>query len=162
VTWQDLGNLGEFVSAVAVVISLIYLAFQIRQNTSQIDQNTKAVRAAAIDSSVSHVMDARKAIFESEALTHLYHVGGNDPLSLSEEELIRYRLLIHNAIWSLWNTFSQSRNAELPIETWDAQIPMLRRIFSTAGGLWFWSNFGHEFEQSFQDEVKIILESAEP
>ena len=39
-TWQDMGNHGEFVSVVAVVISLIYLAFQIRQNTSQIDQNT--------------------------------------------------------------------------------------------------------------------------
>ncbi len=74
-------------------------------------------------------MDTRQAIFESETLTHLYHVGGADPSSLSEEELVRYRLLIHNAIWPLWHFFSQSRNAELPAETWDAQIPMLRRIF---------------------------------
>ena len=28
---EDLGNIGEFVAAVAVVISLVYLAIQIRQ-----------------------------------------------------------------------------------------------------------------------------------
>ncbi len=30
-TLQDLGNLGEFIGAIAVVISLVYLAAQIRQ-----------------------------------------------------------------------------------------------------------------------------------
>jgi hypothetical protein len=29
---EDLGNIGEFVAAVGVIISLIYLAIQIRQN----------------------------------------------------------------------------------------------------------------------------------
>ena len=33
VTLQDLGNIGEFIGAIAVVISLVYLAAQIRQNT---------------------------------------------------------------------------------------------------------------------------------
>ena len=47
-TWQDLGNIGEFVSGIAVVFSLVYVAYQIRQNTSQIDQNTRAVRATAV------------------------------------------------------------------------------------------------------------------
>ena len=32
-TLQDLGNLGEFVSAIAVVVTLVYLALQIRHNT---------------------------------------------------------------------------------------------------------------------------------
>ena len=33
---EDLGNLGEFVSAIAVVVSLLYVATQIRQNTSAV------------------------------------------------------------------------------------------------------------------------------
>ena len=32
-TLEDLGNLGEFVGAIGVVVSLVYLALQIRQNT---------------------------------------------------------------------------------------------------------------------------------
>jgi hypothetical protein len=157
-SWQDLGSLGELVSA--VVISLVYLVFQIRQNTGQINQNTKAVRAAAIDSSVGHIMNVRQAIFESEAVAHIFHAGGSDPSSLSEEELVRYRLMTHNVIWSIWNIFSQSRYAELPTEIWTSQIPLLARLLSSAGGEWFWTNYGHELEQPFQDEVRRFLEGA--
>jgi hypothetical protein len=32
-TFQELGSLGEFVAAIATLITLVYLAFQIRQNT---------------------------------------------------------------------------------------------------------------------------------
>ena len=41
---DDLGNLGELIGAVAVVISLAYLAVQIRQNT-------RSLRAAAFKTS---------------------------------------------------------------------------------------------------------------
>ena len=33
---EDLGNLGDFVGGVAVVITLIYLAIQIRHNTGAV------------------------------------------------------------------------------------------------------------------------------
>ena len=57
-TLDDLGNVGEFIAALGVVISLLYLAFQIRQNTSQINQNTKAAQATAFDSSITNAMAA--------------------------------------------------------------------------------------------------------
>ena len=47
---QDLGNIGEFIGAVGVVASLIYLALQIRQNT-------KAVRRTAHISAVDAFND---------------------------------------------------------------------------------------------------------
>ena len=40
---EDLGNIGEFVAAVAVVVSLIYLAVQIRDNT-------RSLQAASLQS----------------------------------------------------------------------------------------------------------------
>lgn len=36
-TLQDLGGLGEFIGVVAVVVSLIYLAVQVRQNTGALN-----------------------------------------------------------------------------------------------------------------------------
>jgi hypothetical protein len=42
---QLLGNYGEFVGAIAVVLTLIYLALQIRQNTRAMEDNRKAVVA---------------------------------------------------------------------------------------------------------------------
>ena len=60
--WQDLGSICEVISAIAVVIFLIYLAFRIRQNTSRIDQNTGAARAAAFDSTTTQTMHVRNLI----------------------------------------------------------------------------------------------------
>ena len=45
-TLADLGNLGEFVGALGVVAALVYLAFQIRQNTRQLRNNARAIRLA--------------------------------------------------------------------------------------------------------------------
>ena len=160
-SWQDLGGLGELVSAVAVVVSLIYLAYQIRQNTNQIDQNTKAVRASAIDSSVGHAMDTRQAIFESADVARILLSGHADPNALTENDLTRYRLILHNVMWSFWNIFSQTKFAELATETWDAQVPAILRILVTPGGRWFWDNYAQEFEISFQSEVNRMLEQSD-
>ena len=35
-TFEELGGLGEFISAIAVVASLAYVAIQLRQNTHQL------------------------------------------------------------------------------------------------------------------------------
>jgi len=44
-TAQLLGNFGEFVGAIAVVVTLMYVALQIRQSTRAMDGNRKAVVA---------------------------------------------------------------------------------------------------------------------
>jgi hypothetical protein len=156
-SWQDLGSIGEMISAIAVVISLIYLAFQIRQNTSQIDQNTEAARATAFDSSIAHTMVARQAIFENEDVARIYHDGSIDPESLSDHDRLRYRLIVHNVLWSIWNLQSQARVGGLIAETWEAQLMILRRMMSSRGVQWFWANYREEFGESFQQEVARIL-----
>jgi hypothetical protein len=156
-SWQDLGSIGEMVSAIAVVVSLIYLAFQIRQNTSQIDQNTEAARATAFDSSIAHTMVARQAIFENEGVARIYNEGSIDPDSLNDQDRLRYRLIVHNVLWSIWNLQSQAQVGGLMAETWEAQLMILRRMMSSRGVQWFWANYREEFGESFQQEVARIL-----
>jgi hypothetical protein len=153
---QNLGTIGELVSAIAVVASLFYLAFQIRQNTRQIDENTKAAQAAAFDSSIAHTFMARQTIVENADVARIYLQGSNDPNSLSDEDRVRYRLIVHNILWALWNMLSQARVGELYSETWDAQIATLDRIVSTPGFRWFWDNYSQEFGASFRAIVANI------
>ena len=44
---QILGNVGEFVGAIAVVVTLAYLAVQIRRSKDATDTNTRTIRANA-------------------------------------------------------------------------------------------------------------------
>lgn len=77
---EDLGNVGEFVAAVAVVVSLIYLAVQIRQNT-------RAVRSASYQSIVNTANDLGHNFTQVPGFTALFLQGGMDPSKLSEEQL---------------------------------------------------------------------------
>ena len=54
-TAQLLGNFGEFFGAIAVVVTLGYLAAQIRQNTRSMDANRKAVVAQSARSDLSQL-----------------------------------------------------------------------------------------------------------
>lgn len=156
-TIQDVGAIGEILGALAVVVSLIYLASQIRQNTRQIDQNTRAAQATAFDSAITHTMMARQAIFQDEDVARIYHNGSMDPESLSDQDRFRFRLIAHNILWSIWNLQSQSAMGGDGMEMMDAQGPLLRRIVATPGMRWFWKNWKQEFGPGFREEVDRIL-----
>ncbi len=64
-TIQDLGAVGEFIGAVGVVITLGYLAYQIRQNTAQLEQNALTTKAAAVNASNIALRETRQSLFES-------------------------------------------------------------------------------------------------
>ena len=150
--WEAAGAVGEIVGALAVFITLAYLAVQIRQNTG-------AVRAAALDSSVSALMNIRAKIHDSGELTDIYLRGCENPESLTDAELTRYRLLLTNVLWSILNLYAQAEYANLSESVWMSQKPILKRIFSTNGGNWYWKQHKSEFEASFGLEVDAILAS---
>ena len=72
-TLEDLGNIGELVAAVGVIISLIYLALQIRQNSrllrasleqSITDSTNQTIQAAAASPQFSRVVLEGQERFE--------------------------------------------------------------------------------------------------
>jgi len=157
INWQDLGNIGQFISAIAVVISLTYLAYQVKQNTIQIDHNTKAAHSQGINSSISHTLEIRQAIFEDEEVLRIFYIGNSDPSSLSEEDRLRYRLILHNCIGTIWNTYAQVLYADLPRERWDSQKTLIKRLLLTDGGIWFWTHFSGEFNPLFKKNVENLI-----
>lgn len=148
--WEAIGAIGEIVGALAVFLTLIYLAMQIRQNTS-------SVRAAAVDAAITHISRIRESIITNADITDIYVEGGKDPSSLDEKSLVRYRLLIHNILLSFSNIHEQSKLTGLSHSNWESQKPIIERIVSTPGGTWFWENFRLDFEESFRAEVDYIF-----
>ena len=150
--WEAAGAVGEIIGALAVFITLVYLAVQIRQNTG-------AVRAAALDSSVNALTTVRAKIHDSGELADIYLRGCENPESLTDVELTRYRLLLTNIVWSILNLYTQSGYANLSESVWISQKPILKRILSTNGGKWYWDQHKSEFEVSFALEVDTIMTS---
>ena len=149
--WDAIGAIGEVVGALAVFITLGYLAIQIRQNT-------KAVRASALDSSVNAVNAVRVAMFENAEVTALYRKGLESPDELDDNEKTRFRLLVHTILWAVWNIYAQTEYGGLSTSTWAAQLPLLDRIMNSHGGVWFWDNYHMEFDEKFRIEVDKVME----
>lgn len=149
--WAALSAVGEIIGAITVLVTLAYLAVQIRQNT-------RAVQSSATDSSINRISVLRQSLAENAELASLYLKGGNDPQQLDELEALRYRMLLHSMFLSLSNVFSQTKYTNLPTSNWESQTPIVVRMISSPGGTWFWENYRTEFESEFRDEVDRLAE----
>jgi hypothetical protein len=65
---QLLGNYGEFIGAIAVVATLVYLAIQIRQNTKSMDESRKLALA---DSYVRRTESIERSMMQTAASEEL-------------------------------------------------------------------------------------------
>ena len=149
--WDAIGAIGEIIGAMAVFLTLAYLALQIRQNT-------RAVQAAAVDASVGKLNDVRGTMYENAEISRIYLQGLAHPDELDEESRLRFRLLIHNILLAISNVYSQTGFAGLSLSTWESQILIVKRIMITPGGQRFWKEHRLEFEETFRDQVDRILE----
>ena len=150
--WDAVGAIGEIVGAVAVLITLIYLSVQIRQNT-------KAVRSTALDSSVTALSTIRDRILSDKDVAELYLLGCEDPDSLDKADLTRFRMLLTNILYAMMNLYENSKDTGISEGFWVNLKPNIHRVFTTKGGRWFWSEYRHEFEDEFAREVDQIIES---
>jgi hypothetical protein len=153
---QDLGAIGEIVGAIAVVVSLVYLATQIRQGNRQIQENTNALRAAAVHSSLTFTFNNRAATFSDAGTADIYFRGMNDFESLNELERDRFRLIITNVFDSFLNMYSQTKLTGFSPETWISQEYIVKRVMSAEGGKWYWENFRDAYPENFRSEIRRI------
>ncbi len=119
--WEAAGAIGEIIGALAVFLTLIYLALQIRQNT-------KAVQASAVDASISKVTSVRQSMYESAEIAGIYVAGLANPDDLDELSRTRFRLLMHNVLMSISNIYSQTNFAGLSSSMWESQLVLLKRV----------------------------------
>ena len=84
---EDLGNIGEFIAAIAVVLSLIYLAVQIRQNT-------RSVRMASHYAVMSEFRTNIRVLTQDPELASAYQAGLEHPDQLSDTDRARFGPLL--------------------------------------------------------------------
>ena len=97
---QDLGSIGELIAAIAIVITLAYLAVQIRQSA-------KATRQAAFHSAVESGLALRLELIREPEIVALYLKGLSDHRSLSREDLLRFNMLMPSMFENLCEIHEQ-------------------------------------------------------
>jgi hypothetical protein len=156
--WEAISAISEMIGALAVVVSLVYLAFQIRQNTKQLEQSERTSIAASVTASATTYRENRQYIYTNPEVAEMYLKGLADPESLDEVERYRFRLLLSNFADANWDMYAQTVVTGFSPETWEMQgRKVVGRVFGTPGGSWFWKNHCGEYPEEFRAEVDRIL-----
>ncbi len=150
-TIQALGSLGEFVSALAVVISLIYLARQMQQNTT-------SVRAASFNSMVQNSIRLLEQTFSQGEVAEFLARAEKDPSSLTAGERRRWDAYMTAVYRHFGNLVYQYRVGALDDQMWESYDRTLRdHLRSPAWGQWFHAN-RHVFSDALQEHVEELLD----
>jgi hypothetical protein len=80
---EDLGNIGDFLGGIGVVVTLLYLAFQIRQNT-------QSVRSSAVQAALADVATTMDGLVHDPDLLRIFFDGQKDFASFSAQERRRF------------------------------------------------------------------------
>ena len=86
---SDIGNIAEAIAAVGVILSLVYVAVQIRQNT-------QAIRAASYQGLAEGVAEFQTILIENEDFARIYVQALEDPNELNPQEQLRFDTYIGN------------------------------------------------------------------
>ena len=95
-TLENLGNIGEFLGAIAVMASLVYLALQVRHSTRQLAENTESLHLSAFEANVEVGNRVRELILVNGDVADLFSRGVRDPSNLDAVERMRFDLLCRN------------------------------------------------------------------
>lgn len=108
---STLANLGEFIGGMFVVVSLVYLAHQVRQNT----RSLQAENYARLLDRMS-TLQSRLAV-EPE-LNRLVVLGCQDVGRLTDSERIRFAWALYELFGAAEFMYHQSRTGSLPDVVW--------------------------------------------
>ncbi|MGH0029290.1 MAG: hypothetical protein ACQGVC_05840 [Myxococcota bacterium] len=149
---SDLGAIGEFVSSIAVLVTLVFLTIETRKNSKLL------VRANARQTS-SDNRQALSEILDGE-VSELFLRGNNEGLdSLTPEE--RYRFDIAYCIWlqPLEQAYADYRAGLYPADHLVAYENSIPGFLSTPGGSQWWRERKVWFGHAFRIEVERLLEA---
>ena len=147
----ELGALGEFVGAFAVVATLIYLALQVKHSKDALNANTRATTATSV--STSHQLDADfHRLVAQEDVAEVFVRGLTDYPDLSLQDEVRFNSVLFTLFNSYEARFYQSRDVTqegLSGSSWAALRYQLRLPGS---GRW-WKTNGTLYSNDFAEFV---------
>ena len=123
----DLANLGQIIGAIAVVISLFYVAYQIRQNTN-------AVRSATAQTVHEHFAKWYHLLAADGDLSQIVTDGLRDYSSLSEQEKARFIATFMAFLSYSQNAFLKWREGLLASPLWMGWELLIMNLICAPGG----------------------------
>ena len=155
--WDAISAISDTLAALAVVATLVYLAIQIRQNTS------------AIRSTTTHAAHDQAAMFydlmaSDSQLGEIFSRGLHDPDALNSGETARFYAAMSSATFRSQNWYFQARSGLMDRELLESWNRVLRQVSGMPGHQRFWEERRHVYAPEYVTylEQEVFLSERDP
>jgi len=127
--WEAIGAVGEIVGATAVVLSLIYLAIQVRQNSNMARAESR-LRLVDTWREFSNSLESGDVYAFGRGLQHYPE--------LPPAEIVKFRGHLYHALHFFQCALALREAHTLDEETYSRYATIIAALFATPGGHRFW------------------------
>ena len=144
--WTAIGAIGEFLGATGVIITLIYLARQVRQNT-------RATRLSTSHSISAAARDWNRPLLNDPELAWAFQVGTEDPTKLDEKEQARFIELCFSLFRMFEDAHYQFQKGALDPDVWMGYEKLYAAYAKAPGFQAYWERRKETFRPEFQELI---------
>jgi len=150
--WEAIGAAAEIVGAIAVVVSLLYLAVQVRQNTI-------AIKGSTHHQFLNTQTEANRAMSDDPEICELMGRADTDFSGLSPAEMTRLRLVYFN-YFNQWDFAHDARGKSLlDGRTWGKINKGYTLMAKTSPGFCLtWQLIGETYDEKFKAHVDGVID----
>lgn len=148
-------QVGEGIAALAVVVSVVFVGVEIRQNSeAQIRSTTQFV--------VSDYIASLEKISDSAEFACLYVEGAQDWRSLSGSERLRFSAFYMSIYYQLQEMHRLSEDGAIDADTWSGFHSLLKETTRYPGVRQWFGTRRNWFSARFQDYVDALIRDNPP
>jgi hypothetical protein len=143
---SEWANIAEIIGAAAIIISLIYVSIQVRDNTN-------AIRSAATNDAATAMQSWYMTTGSSEQTSMVFYHGMTAPDTLNREQMFQFIMITHAAFLGYQNSFELAEQGTLDAEIRDSITNTLLATKDLPGYKIYWRQRGPQFSRRFREFV---------
>ena len=153
--WEALGAIAEITGAVAVVLSLVYVAHEVRSGTHALKTSTR-------DSSFQSLMDWNQTVMSDPDLGYIFQMGCHDYEALKERERARLVHVFYSFFKMFEKIYLHSLDGSVDESVWTHNKPMLMAYATQPGARYYLSLRSKIFDPRFWKLLQADTPSETP
>jgi hypothetical protein len=142
--WDAISAVSQLIGSIAVVLSVLYLAVQLRSST-------RVARVAAMDAAAAALRDVTKPLMENAELARLWRTGLENLDGLSPEDQARFFHTAHQFLKAMETIHYHYFHGLLDSQLWEGWRELLHHYVSTPGLEYYLKRRGAVFSERFRN-----------
>jgi hypothetical protein len=147
--WEAINAVSQFVSSIAVVLSVLYLGIQVHRST-------RVAKVAAQDAAASAVRDVTNTFMENAEMSRIWGAGLEDLKTLSAEDQARFFHATHQFLKALETIHFHYVNGLMDKQLWVGWQELLRHYITAPGIAQYWNVRNQLFSARFREFINQL------